>query len=958
MARGDDGGGGSLASSTGASKFGKAPRAAAGGAPGPSLSERLRRQEQAEVGRPPPGRGTLTDSDHSKISGSAGGGGGSIKSGWSWASSSRGASQSESGGWSWASSSRGGGSSLRGRTMRKMAIGGGPGPNAKRGAGTGAARDDLGGGGEIQRRVLSAAKEVASTKRFGMAKIALAMMFIFVAVFQLGRWRGRRIGSRQKASAAASFSMKEKYLRAFGAGKRSGGTTRPTIDNNTIVYNAVFPPHFAHLSNLTTSYDPMKETPFFWDVHFSGESVAEGVFSRCHHLVQACEFGLRQPNYDEDKLKLFELDKTQYVNVDMSSTLGIIRASHLGLSSSRLADVIISPRFGDVARLIFTVDHPGRMFALFRHPVDRAIGMYYYLARASWDPQYNPSLSQMSIEQYARSKYIENNWLTRFLVGKPGGKLHHSDMLMAKKIIKFKCLVGLYDDIEVSMARFQRYFGWNFNDSPEGKAEIVRCRSEAVKRGDKLVLGHPISIKGDSRYGSSILNPSVVTEGSAAWNAIVRMNKFDMELYGYARKIYLLQGEQIFDVVGDEPLSRVAQPGDDAKEVLTGDLSQPAAPQGKSMADAIELEDGAIGMDSAVVELTAASHSDDISATDKFLDGASDPYSGNTTESEAADDSEEDESDAFDSGSPLDEGSRKNCQIVYVLGVEGVGHHGFQPILGKLLAHQVDPSTGIHFEQLAQSDRTVRRTIYGWKAKESKIEDPRFVGRLIRKLCPSDGARHVLILGASFPSSGSGGKNFRVTRQKDWGTMTMEEIADSETALNHPLNLRSFYRAYSRYADVKFVVLHRPFLETVASHLNFDGGPQQHINVLAGYLLMIRRFLDEPSVNKADDVNGSAWMMVCMQHVTSTYHNGEQTRVQSARQDVISDLASFLAWPQGECEDCFDHWQDSKRTDPEAYLLRQGEEKGKPEILSILERKKQHLNGIWPPDVAGLKCSA
>lgn len=194
---------------------------------------------------------------------------------------------------------------------------------------------------------------------------------------------------------------------------------------------------------------------------------------------------------------------------------------------------------------IFTPEHPGRMFALFRHPVDRALGLYYYLAKASWDPMYNPSLTEMSMEDYAKSEYIENNWMTRFLVQKPRGKLSQSDMILAKQIIKFKCLVGLYDDIETSMVRFQRYFGWNLHDTTEKMDEVSNCRKKFVEDGDKNVLGHPISIKEET---GDAMEDGVVKVGSAAWNSITRQNMYDMELYEFAKKIYKIQGEQIFSV--------------------------------------------------------------------------------------------------------------------------------------------------------------------------------------------------------------------------------------------------------------------------------------------------------------------------------------------------------------------------------------------------------------------------
>jgi major membrane immunogen (membrane-anchored lipoprotein) len=215
--------------------------------------------------------------------------------------------------------------------------------------------------------------------------------------------------------------------------------------------------------------------------------------------------------------------------------------------------VIVGPRFRDVTADVFSTADPGRMFALFRHPVDRAVSMYYYLARASWDPYYNPALSKMTVEQYAKSGHIENNWMTRFLVNKPGGTLGRGDMLLAKRIIKTKCLVGLYEDIEVSLSRFVRFFGWeqprggggNSTTAPRSAADAVGCRSEAVARGDRYVSGK-------SSVGGGVGDMATVRPGSLAWNAIVRMNLFDLELYEYAKRVYQMQAEGIFDVVGYE----------------------------------------------------------------------------------------------------------------------------------------------------------------------------------------------------------------------------------------------------------------------------------------------------------------------------------------------------------------------------------------------------------------------
>jgi len=137
----------------------------------------------------------------------------------------------------------------------------------------------------------------------GMAKYGLLALIVFVGLFQIGRFRGRRRDAVDTGLSASSPSLStgEQHLRAS---KNTRGEKPPSIsnsnNNNTIVHQAYFSSYLSHLSNLTTSYDPSTETPYFWDVHFSGESVAEYVFARCHGLVQACEFGLRQHDYDED----------------------------------------------------------------------------------------------------------------------------------------------------------------------------------------------------------------------------------------------------------------------------------------------------------------------------------------------------------------------------------------------------------------------------------------------------------------------------------------------------------------------------------------------------------------------------------------------------------------------------------------------------------------------------------
>lgn len=394
-----------------------------------------------------------------------------------------------------------------------------------------------------------------NAKQRHSSKVVLAMMLTVFVVFGMGRRKGRRIESEKEStnqtllrgqSSTPLLQVQANYINTDDLSKSSNS------NQTTSKLQVSFPSYFPSLSNLTEEYRPEVETPLFWDIHFSGESIAEAIFSDCYNLVMASEFGLRQPNYSEDTLAEFRLDGSRYVNVELNTKEGILRAARLGLANSHLADVIISPYIHNMASSIFTKQNPGRLFTIFRHPVDRALGMYHYLAKASWDPLYNPELRNMSISEFAKSKYIENNWMTRFLIGKTKGKLTHADMLLAKQILRYKVLVGLYDELDTSMARFHRYFGWK---STKTQADTAKCRSKAIARGDKNVLGHPTSIKDENALLESFqFNKSQTVEevvvGNAAWKAIERHNLFDMELYAFAKRVYALQGEHIFDVVG------------------------------------------------------------------------------------------------------------------------------------------------------------------------------------------------------------------------------------------------------------------------------------------------------------------------------------------------------------------------------------------------------------------------
>jgi hypothetical protein len=219
-------------------------------------------------------------------------------------------------------------------------------------------------------------------------------------------------------------------------------------------------------------------------------------------------------------------DHNRYVNVDPTTQSGIDRAMHLGLAQSELADVAITSYFVDAAKL-FDDKHKGKCFTILRHPIKRAISMYYYLQISTWERDFNPKFQAMSVEEYALS-YAEDNWMVRMLINNMNQILTRDDLELAKNILGRKCIVGLMDDFEESIRRYDQYFGWT-ERSERSSQDIATCIDRNLHGGGVNTNHHP---KHD--------------EGSQIWNMFMEKNEWDMELYTYATDILFMEQENMF----------------------------------------------------------------------------------------------------------------------------------------------------------------------------------------------------------------------------------------------------------------------------------------------------------------------------------------------------------------------------------------------------------------------------
>jgi hypothetical protein len=214
------------------------------------------------------------------------------------------------------------------------------------------------------------------------------------------------------------------------------------------------------------------------------------------------------------------------VNVDTSTHQGIAYAKSLNLVSSGLADVLISPLLHEASAL-FNLSRRGRMFAMFRHPVDRAASLFYFIQETQWrqPATRRDQFADISIENFYKKGFAENNWMTRFLINElTKRELTENDLSIAKEVLRQKCLVGLLEEKVETLDRLQNYFGWGPKDDDEKE-----CLEKKLDWSWPMKHNHP-----------------KIEKESKAWALIAAANSFDMKLYGYAKELFYLQGQQLF----------------------------------------------------------------------------------------------------------------------------------------------------------------------------------------------------------------------------------------------------------------------------------------------------------------------------------------------------------------------------------------------------------------------------
>jgi hypothetical protein len=248
------------------------------------------------------------------------------------------------------------------------------------------------------------------------------------------------------------------------------------------------------------------------------------IFSICHHLRVATNIGIGGGHDVDTKLQIINFEDQKFVNVDISTTEGIKRAVQMDFASSDLTDVAISSLLHDSAPL-FSSTKKGKMFTMFRHPVDRIVSMFYFMQDTVWKAEatYNQELAEISIENFFLKQLGETNWHVRFLTNQlTKSYVDEEDFKLAKEILRRKAIVGLLSEKEESFNRFAKQSGW----TPK-RGRDLECKKRRLQWD--WSLRHPHEVE--------------VLEGNRLWNLISGQNSYDMRLYEYAQFIFEEQAQ-------------------------------------------------------------------------------------------------------------------------------------------------------------------------------------------------------------------------------------------------------------------------------------------------------------------------------------------------------------------------------------------------------------------------------
>jgi len=300
-----------------------------------------------------------------------------------------------------------------------------------------------------------------------------------------------------------------------------------TIHGYDTTQERPIPPFYDHAANVWDTITA-EDQPALVHVPRAGGTTLAKLMSHCLGMVTASKMVTMDPNqngllpYNTLAINTHTVTGARYLNVDPSTHEGLDRAVFLNAVPSRLADVVIAHDLQWSSPLYDSV-HRSRLFLMIRHPVKREVDQFYYMQRSTWEDDYDPAIASMTLEEYAASDKMVENYVVRMLLHRTTEEVTPEDVETAKHILRRKFLVGVHEWFDLSVVRFERYFGWWEDRGVLTNTTVNYCHHKKIADGDG---------RGDFPR---------TEPGSLAHKRLAVRNWADLELYFYAKNLFYRQ---------------------------------------------------------------------------------------------------------------------------------------------------------------------------------------------------------------------------------------------------------------------------------------------------------------------------------------------------------------------------------------------------------------------------------
>lgn len=330
-------------------------------------------------------------------------------------------------------------------------------------------------------------------------------------------------------------------------------------------------------TTIGESKDEESFLPFLWHIPRAGGATIAQIMGECMNLNIATSLSVSSINPSlesflldqSDGLRMQRLDDVKYFNVNLDTQEGIERAVSFHLTQETEVDVVISPLIWEIANLLFSqpsslrsiqskLPPKGRLFAIFRNPIEREISYFSHQQRkrqkevaddhSGTTAKNSNDLSIYEISDWIKSPDFIDNYMVRSLIHNfdSSYQIKVKDLLIAKEILRRKCLIGLMDDKNGTIERIKLYLnpkhatklqtGFTSSGSDDDCQEKLLNWGWRNRNPQRQYVEHGFDTQQHDDAG-------VVDKES--YDLVLQLNQFDMVLYEYAKVLFWEQGIEL-----------------------------------------------------------------------------------------------------------------------------------------------------------------------------------------------------------------------------------------------------------------------------------------------------------------------------------------------------------------------------------------------------------------------------